>query len=285
MTSSQIRRPSRVGLLLRQWRNSRRLSQLQLAVRSDVSARHVSFIETGRSNPSRTVLLRLAEILEIPFRDQNVLFEAAGYARFYSESKLREGEVNKVSPDLIRRVLDLILKQHEPFSAVAVDRLWNVVMSNEPHRRMLSRLLGVEPDQTDQPINLMRISFDPDGLRPFIVNWPEVARAMLSRIHREIAATRDDRAVTLLEELLLYPDVPSRWQEPSISGPSDILLPVHIKKGPIELKLFSTITTLGTPLDVALQELRIEAFYPADPESEKIIREMNAHHALSGQRL
>ncbi len=137
MTSSQIRRPSRVGLLLRQWRNSRRLSQLQLAVRSDVSARHVSFIETGRSNPSRTVLLRLAEILEIPFRDQNVLFEAAGYARFYSESKLREGEVNHVSPHLIRRVLDVILKQHEPFSAVAVDRLWNVVMSNEPHRRML----------------------------------------------------------------------------------------------------------------------------------------------------
>ncbi len=144
-------------------------------------------------------------------------------------------------------------------------------------------LLGVEPDQTDQPINLMRLSFDPAGLRPFLVNWPEVARAMLSRIHREIAATCDDKAAALLEELLLYPDVPSRWQEPCIGGPSDFLLPVHIKKGPIELKLVSTITTLGTPLDVALQELRIEAFYPADPESEKIIREMNAHRERSLQ--
>jgi transcriptional regulator with XRE-family HTH domain len=238
----------------------------------------VSFIETGRSNPSRAVLLRLAEILEIPFRDQNVLFEAAGYARFYSESTLRKGEVDRVSPHLVRQVLDLILKQHEPFSAVAVDRLWNVVMSNTPHRRILSMLLDVELDHIDQPMNLLKLIFDPDGLRPFLVNWPEVTRVMLSRLHREVASTRDGKAAALLEELLRYPDVPSRWQEPCLSGPSELLLPVHLKKGPIELRLFSTITTLGTPQDVLLQELRIEAFYPADSASEKTLREMHDHH-------
>ena len=258
-----------LGPLLREWRAVRGLSQLELAMRAGFSSRHVSFIETGRAQPSRQALLVLAETLDVPLRDRNRLLEAGGYAHVYRHTPLGAEEMRHV-----RSVLQFILDRHEPYGAVVLDRYSNLVMANTAIVRLLAALL--DPSlRTDAP-NLLRIVFHPLGLRPAIVNWDEVAEHLLSRAERELGRFSDDRVgVELLLELRGYAGA-ARHQRSAPIGPADLLLPVHIKKGDVDVRLFSTIMTLGTPQDVTLQELRVETFFPADGESEARLRGLAA---------
>lgn len=254
------------GRLLRHWRDVRGLSQLDLSLAADVSSRHVSFVETGRSTPSREMVFRLAEVLAVPLRERNVMLEAAGYARHYRESALSDPELEDV-----RRVLEFVLERHEPYGTVVVDRAWDVVIANRGHTRMLGFLLG---ERADEPVagNLLDLAFDPDGLRPLIANWEEVARVLLDRVHREHAAWPDAITEALLERLLAYPGVPERWRVPDLSRPLPVVIPIRLRKEDVEISVFTAISTLGTPQDATLQELRIESFFPVDEASDAAIR-------------
>ena len=255
-----------VGELLREWRAVRGLSQLDLALQSGFSARHVSFIETGRAAPSRQALLVLAEALDVPLRERNRLLEAGGYAHVYRQTPLAADEMRHM-----RSVLQFILDRHEPYGAVVLDRYSNLLMGNAAATRMLAGL--VDASLLAGTPNLLRMTFHPLGLRASIVNWDEVSRHLLGRAERELAEARDDiDAGELLAELRSYA-APSPEPRPAPAGPGDLLLPVHIKRGPFEVRLFSTIMTLGTPRDVTLQELRIETFFPADEASAALLRQ------------
>jgi transcriptional regulator with XRE-family HTH domain len=250
-----------VGNLLRDWRAVRGLSQLDLAMRAGFSARHVSFIETGRAKPSRQALLVLAETLDVPLRERNRLLEAGGYAHVYRQTPLLAEEMQHV-----RGVLQFILDRHEPYAAVLLDRYSNLMMANAAATRLLGGL--IDPSLLAGTPNLLRMVFHPLGLRASIVNWDEVARHLLARAGRELDPLADDpAAVELLAELRGYAG-PSIGPIPAPTAPADLLLPVHIRQGDLDVRLFSTIMTLGTPTDVTLQELRIESFFPADRQSE-----------------
>ena len=257
-----------VGHLLREWRTARGVSQLDLAMRAGFSARHVSFIETGRSQPSRQAVLVLAEALDVPLRDRNRLLEAGGYARVYRHTPLDAEDMRH-----IRGVLQFILDRHEPFGAVVLDRYSNLLMANAASQELFRTI--VDPGLIAETHNIMRLVFHESGLRPWIVNWPEVAEHLLSRCERELGGpSADETSRALLADIrgLAGPSATARHAEPL--KPADVLLPVHIRRGEIDVRLFSTIMTLGTPQDVTLQELRIETFFPADPESERTIRAM-----------
>ena len=263
-------RASRLGDLLRSWRATRGVSQLDLALRSGLSARHLSFIETGRTQPSRQALLVIAEALDMPLRERNRLLEAGGYARVYGQTGLDADEMRHV-----REILRFILDRHEPYGTVVLDRYWNVVMSNAAATRSLPTF--TDPSLwTAAPVNLLRLVFHPLGLRRFIVNWQDVSRHLVLRAHRELSAT-DDPGAALLHELHQYPDVPPYPGAPPPSQVHDLVVPVHLRKDGVDIRTFSTIMTLGTPQDVTLQELRIETFFPADERSEE------AWRALTGR--
>jgi transcriptional regulator with XRE-family HTH domain len=257
---------STVGHLLREWRAVRGLSQLDLALRAGFSTRHVSFIETGRTRPSLQALLDLAETLEVPLRERNRLLEAGGYAHVYRQTPLAADEMRHV-----RGVLQFILDRHEPYGAVVLDRYSNLLMGNASATRMLGGLL--DPSLLAGTPNLLRMVFHPLGLQTSIVNWDEVARHLLGRAERELTHLGDDAAgVELLKEVRGYAGIPP-GHPPAQTGPADLLLPIHIRKGGLDVRLFSTIMTLGTPQDVTLQELRVETFFPADAESEARLRQ------------
>lgn len=267
--ASSKRQPSAVGKLLRHWRAARRLSQTHLALRANVSARHVSFVESGRASPSRHMVLQLAEALDIPLRERNLLLEAAGFVRYYPETRLEQAEMTQ-----LRRAVEFMLRQHEPFGAVCVDRHWDVLARNVPHERLTAAVLEGVPSPEPLANNLLRFLFHPDGLRGCVVNWDEVARAMLGRLSREIAANpTDDQLERLRDELLSYPSARGRLSVPDFTVPPPIVLPLHLRKGDLELRLFGTITTIGTPQDVTAQELRIEAFFPADESTDRLLRD------------
>ena len=253
-----VPRTSPVGRLLREWRAARGMSQLDLAMRAGFSARHLSFIETGRSRPSRQALLVLAETLEVPLRERNQLLEAGGFADAYRETSL---DAETMAP--IRSMLRFILDRHAPYAAIVLDRYSTCVMGNAAADRLLD--LIVDPSLVTPHANHLRLAFHPLGARRCIVNWDEVARHLLARAERELAGPDDARAAALLAELRGYAG-PLPRTAPPLAG--DLLLPIHIRRGDLELRLFSTIMTLGTPRDVTLQELRIETFFPADAASE-----------------
>jgi transcriptional regulator with XRE-family HTH domain len=261
--SPDRRSTSAVGQLLRNWRDARGMSQLDLAMRAGFSARHVSFIENGRTQPSRDALLALAETLDVPLRERNQLLEAAGYAHLYPHTPLAADEMAHV-----RGVLQFILERHEPYGAVVLDRYSNCLLGNATSARLIGAL--VDPSLMTEHANLLRLVFHPLGIRRCVVNWEDVARHLFARAQRELAwLAGDDTATTLLQELREWAG-PAVHQPPAATAlrPADLLLPVHIRKDGRELRLFSTIMTLGTPQDVTLQELRIETFFPADPSSE-----------------
>ncbi len=263
---------SPLGRLLREWRVVRGLSQLDLAMRAGFSARHVSFIETGRAQPSRQTLLVLAETLEVPLRERNRLLETGGYARIYRQTPLAADEMRHM-----RGVLQFILNSHEPYGAVVLDRYSNLLMANAAATRMLSAL--IHPSLLTGTPNLLRMVFHPLGLRPCVVNWDDVARHLLGRAERELSYLKqDDVAAALLAELKGYGGPPAHEPRSPTLQPADLLLPVHIRKDDVELRVFSTIMTLGTPQDVTLQELRIETFFPADGDSESRLRSMALQH-------
>ena len=242
------------------------MSQLDLALHAGFSARHVSFIETGRTQPSRQALLVLAESLEIPLRDRNLLLEAGGYAHVYRQTPLAADEMGHV-----RGVLQFILDRHEPYGAVVLDRYSTALMANSATARLLAAV--VDPSLLTEQPNLLRLVFHPLGARRYIVNWDEVSRHLFGRAERELSAVSDDQhAAALLAELRGHVGAP-RAQRPPLAA-ADLLLPVHIRKDSLELRLFSTIMTLGSPTDVTLQELRIESFFPADESSELVWRQM-----------
>jgi transcriptional regulator with XRE-family HTH domain len=266
------------GELLRQWRMTRRMSQLELGMEAGVSARHISFIETGRAKPSREMVIILANVLDIPLRERNLLLHAAGYAPFYSETGLDDLQMAQV-----RRALELILKQQEPFGAVVFDRHWDIVMVNAAYVRFTNLLLG-SSHQAATPLtvippprpNLLHMLFDPAGWRPFITNWDMIARSLISRVHREVVLERDPTARELLSAILAYPGVPKRWSEPDFELPQDVIIPIEMRFEGQTLRLFSTITTLGSPHDITLQELRIESFHPADESTADLARAIAA---------
>jgi transcriptional regulator with XRE-family HTH domain len=257
------------GILLKQWRDRRSFSQLDLAMSSQVSQRHISFLESGRAKPSQEMVLQLATVLEIPLRQQNLLLSAAGFAPIHTETDLSAPEMTSV-----RKAIDLILRQHEPYPAFAVDRYWNLLLANQGATRLLDAFIA--PDKLhrlfylDGKINLMRVFFHPLGLRPSIVNWESCANHLLQRLHRETLIERDsDLSTMLLKELMSYPDVDRIWRTDLRTTQHALLLAIQFQREDLELQFFSTIATLGTPYDITLQELRIECLFPADEATER----------------
>ena len=270
LTTPDTPAASAVGQLLRGWRAARGMSQLDLAMHAGFSPRHVSFIETGRSQPSRHALLALAESLDVPLRDRNRLLEAAGYAHVYRQTQLAADEMGH-----IRGVLQFILDRHAPYAAVVLDRYSTCLMGNHASAGLLAAM--ADPSLLTPPANLLRVAFHPLGARRVIANWDEVSRHLLSRAERELENVAEDAtAAALLAELREYagPSVTARPSAPLVAA--DLLLPIHVRTEAFELRLFSTIMTLGTPQDVTLQELRIETFFPADAASEATWRQLTA---------
>jgi transcriptional regulator with XRE-family HTH domain len=255
------------GTLLRRWRTVRGMSQLTLATEAGISTRHLSFLETGRAQPSREMAALLAGMLDVPLGDRNALLVSAGYAPAYGERPLSAPELEPV-----RRALTFTLRQQEPFPALVVDGEWNVVMQNEGSRRVFSLFKG--PGDGREHVNVMRTVFDPHGLRRFIVNWEELAECLVNSLHRHVAATGSETMVRLRDELLAYPGVPSRWSEPDPCVTMQPLVSMHLRKDDLSLTFFSMITTLGTPRDVTLQQLKIECFFPADAATEQTARRL-----------
>lgn len=257
--------PRPVGALLRDWRQRRRMSQLDLSVEAEVSSRHLSFVETGRSRPSRELLLHLAEHLDVPLRDRNALLLAAGYAPVFRQTAL---EADEMSP--VRTALHKILGAHEPFPAVIVDRRWDLVLANRPALNILSD--GVSPTLLAPPANALRVSLHPDGLAPRIRNLPEYSAHVMSRLHRQAAVSGDPELHALWEELRRYPGVHEEPPEPP--GLEGLLfVPLHLETSPgQEISLFSTIATFGTALDITVAELAIESFFPADAKTDAALR-------------
>ncbi len=261
------------GALLRRWREARHLSQLELALEAEVSARHISFIETGRAEPSRAMLLTLANVLDVPLREQNFLLLAAGFAPIYGETGLDDPRMVTV-----RAAVEIILKNNEPRSAYAHDRHWNIVMANHAFVKFLTIVLGQPPAgleplriNSGAPLNVLRLVFDPGSSRKVIVNWETIAKSLLNEAYRRLAWARDDTLKELITEILSYPGVPERWREPDLETPRDLILPTVLNLEGTIARMFSTITTLATPNDVTLQDLYIEAFYPADAATEKLL--------------
>ena len=265
--------PTGVGPLLRRWREARHLSQLDLALEAEVSSRHISFLETGRAEPSREMLLMLCNVLDVPLRERNLLLLAAGYAPIYGETSLDDPRMNQV-----RAAVEIILKSNEPRSALAHDRHWNIVMANEAFIRFVTMVLGKRPAAllplrvAPMPrLNVLHLLFDPNGFRRVIVNWEAIARSLLNEAYRRLAWARDDALKKLIAEILSYPGVPARWREPELEAPHELILPMELNLEGRVARMFSTVTTVQTPHDVTLQELHVEVFYPADAETESVL--------------
>jgi transcriptional regulator with XRE-family HTH domain len=251
-----------VGGRLRTWRQTRGLSQFELASRAGFSARHVSFIETGRSQPSREAVLALGEVLDLSLRERNRLLEAAGFAQVFRETALSADEMAHM-----RGMVQFILDRHLPYAAVALDCHWNLLLGNHAANQFFSTLAS--PALSDRDLNILRVTFHPEGTRRWIVNWSEVERHLLSRAELRFGSAEDPVGSALLAEIRSYVSASTVADSHPAPRPGDLLLPIHIRKGDLDLRLFSAIMTLCRPQDVTLQELRIETFFPADQESER----------------
>ena len=249
------------GPRLRWWRNRRGLSQLDLAGAAGTTQRHLSFLESGRATPSRDMILRLAATLDLPLRQQNELFLAAGYAPLWRESNLSAPELARVNS-----ALDYMLAQQEPYPAFVVDRRWNLLRANTGAGRLVEFLTGAAPAATApaEPVNLAVALVSLDGLRPLIVNWEEVALYFLRGVQADAIADATPETAALLECLLAFPGVPALSRGLPPEEETAPVLSIHFRRAETSLRLFTTVATLGTPHDVTLQEIRIECFFPAD---------------------
>ncbi len=256
---------NRVGTMLRDWRQRRHLSQLDLALEAGVSTRHLSFVETGRSRPSPEMVLHLADRLEVPLRERNQLLLAAGYAPRYGARSLQD-------PDMapVRDALGRVLAGHEPYPAIAVDRGWNLVASNASLGPLLE---GVAEELLQPPVNCMRLALHPDGIARRILNLGEWRSHLLHRLDRQIAITADVELRELRDELLCYP---GPLPDHQLADGSEIMVGLRLVVEDGELAFFSTVTTFGTALDITLSELSIEAFYPADATTADAISALSA---------
>jgi transcriptional regulator with XRE-family HTH domain len=255
---------TQVGEQLRMWRQRRRLSQLELACEADISARHVSFLETGRSMPSREMLLRLAERLEIPLRERNPLLLCAGYAPLYSERRLDDPALEQA-----KKAIELVLAGHEPYPALAVDRHWSMVAANSAIAALLS---GVAPRLLEPPVNVLRVALHPEGLAPRVENFGEWRAHLLSRLRHQIDATADPVLVELHAELQSYPvNGHAAPPEGHLDEYGGVLVPFRVRTEYGVLSFFGTTTVFGTPLDITLAELAIESFFPAERQTAQML--------------
>jgi transcriptional regulator with XRE-family HTH domain len=273
-TAGSASQPDMFGPMLRAWRRRRGASQLSLALQSGVSQRHVSFLESGRARPSREMVVQLSTALDVPLRQRNAMLLAAGFAPAYRESNLTAPELTPV-----RQAIDRMLKQQEPYPAVVIDRLWNLLDANEAANAFtvfLSEGLPPPPPPGKQP-NLLRNLLDPKGLRPKLANWEEVARYLVSTTYAEILADGGEpKALAFIEEVMAYPDVPTSFRKLRFEDRPPPVLTLDFIVGGKSLSVFTTIATLGTPQDVTLQEVRIECFFPADDRSDALFRSLAA---------
>jgi transcriptional regulator with XRE-family HTH domain len=248
------------GRLLKEWRYRRNLSQLDLALAMRTTQRHLSFVESGRAAPSRDIILRISQTMDIPLRQQNALLLAAGYAPVWGERDLS-------APDLamVNTALDHMLGQHEPYPAFVVDRRWNLLRANQGAIRLTEFLLGPSPaEPRGEPVNLAIALMSHAGLRPFITNWPEVAHYFLHGVRTDAQMDGSPETLALLNRLLALPDVAALGEAASRAETQAPVLPILFRQGRTVLSMFTTIATLGTPRDVTLQEIRIECFFPMD---------------------
>jgi transcriptional regulator with XRE-family HTH domain len=245
------------------------MSQLHLAAAADVSQRHLSFLETGRAKPSREMVLHLGATLDLPLRARNELLLSAGFAPAYPETAL-----GSPAMDQIRHVLEFLLRAHEPFPAVVVDRRWNSVLANSAAGRLISELIDTDEAAGAGP-NLAKLAFHPSGLRRVTVNWEATAASLLQRLEREVADRPLDEAMaSLVEEVMEYPGVAELARPEAPPSGADLLLPVHYRRGVLDVRLFSTTATIGAAYDVTLEELRLETLFPADADSEAALRSL-----------
>lgn len=266
---------SGLGEMLRAWRRSRRLSQLDLSLACGISQRHLSFVESGRSRPSREMVLRIAEGMDVPLRDCNGLLSAAGYAPLYRERDLDAAEMEPV-----RGALEAMLAHHEPYPAIVVNREWDLLLANRAIVELLTRIGDLEAmwrrSCGDGPRNVMALTLHGGGLRPYIVNLAEFAPPLIYRSQREAAAVQSRRLSALLAALRADPELPDAWHSPDWSRPPPPVLPMVLRVGADEVRLFTMISTFGTPQDVTTDELRVETFFPSDGDSERFLRGLAA---------
>lgn len=262
---SESRRP--VGDLLREWRRHRRLSQLELATDAEISTRHLSFVESGRSQPSREMILHLAEYLDIPLRERNALLVAAGFAPVFLQRALDDPAL-----DAARRMIDLLLKGLEPYPALAIDRHWQLVAGNQAVLRLMG---GVLNELLKPPINVLRLTLHPSGLAPRIRNLAQWRAHLLDRVRRQIDVSNDPVLIELLRELRAYP---APFLADDVQGDNheraEIAVPMQLEVDGTVLSMLSTTTVFGTPVDITLAELALEAFVPADDATAQRLREL-----------
>jgi transcriptional regulator with XRE-family HTH domain len=247
-----------VGQLLRDWRERRRLSQLDLSIQAEISTRHLSFVETGRSRPTPEMILRLSEQLDVPLRERNTLLLAGGYAPAYPERSLDEPELAS-----LRAALRQILTGHEPYPALVVNRWWEMLDANAAVAVLTE---GCDPGLLAPPVNALRASLHPDGMAPRIVNLPEWRAHILERLHRQERTTRDPRLAELYAELLSYPG--GTAERPALT---DVAVPLCVRHGDRELSFFSVTAVVGAPRDITVAEVAIESFYPADADTADVL--------------
>jgi transcriptional regulator with XRE-family HTH domain len=254
---------------LKWWRRRRGMAQLDLAGAAGVSQRHLSFLESGRTAPSRDMVLRIAAALDLPLREQNALLTAAGYAPLWRESALAAPELAAIN-----RALDFMLAQQEPYPAFVLDRRWNLLRANRAGQHLVAFLTDSAPRAPDPaaPVALADALLAPGALRPLIVNWREVALYFIRGVRADALADGSRESAALLERLLGYPDVPALWEAPALTEVQAPVLTIRFRKGNVALDLFTTLATLGTPQDVTVQDIRIESFFPADAAAEAVFR-------------
>jgi len=251
------------GSILRHWRESRRFSQLDLALQADVSSKHVSFLETGRNRPSREMILRLSTAMNLPLRDRNTMLSAAGYASAYSEKSLQSPAFHQLD-EALQRMLD----KHEPFPAIVMDADWLILRQNDGAARMSQIFV------TDAPAfagNAFELLFSEDGLQPYVQDWETLSSTLLMRLFREaLDASQSPEKRELFEKIAAMPTTPPNWRELASRLPSGPTIDLVLKKDDLECRFFTTITTFGTPQDITLQELRIESYFPADDGTRRL---------------
>jgi transcriptional regulator with XRE-family HTH domain len=258
----KLPKKTELGNLLKQWRGVRGRSQLDISVDTGISQRQISFIESGRSVPSRLTLEGIAQALQIPLRERNALLLAAGYAPLYSDAPWNSTEMMSVT-----KALQRMIAQHEPYPAIVMDRYWNVLLTNDAAPRFFNCFIDMS--KRPSPRNMMHLMFDPTGMRPFIANWEALAKSLIQRVYREaVGHVADEKTKDLVADLLAYPDVQSGWRAAADTLSAMPMIPMSfVKDGPM-MNYFSLVTTVGTPQTIAAQELRVECMYPADDRTE-----------------
>lgn len=252
-----------VGEQIREWRQLRRRSQLDLALEADISTRHLSFIETGRSNPSRDMILLLAGQLDVPLRERNAMLLAGGFAPVFGQRDLADREMAAA-----REAIDIVLAGHEPYPALAIDRHWNLVAANSAVGPLMA---SAAPHLLEGQVNVLRLSLHPEGLAPLILYLAEWRAHILERLERQVQATADRMLATLLKELKEYPTTDGAGGHHQLGG---VLVPLRLASPVGELSLLTTTTVFGTPMDITLSELAIESFFPADPVTGERLRQL-----------